>query len=143
MPMSITTSRSGTMPSLSTGLRYVAVLLHCCLALVWAQSPRCYHLDGSVADPEKNVPCDADALGESNSHSACCNIENQDACMSSGLCLNTLSRQNDHFLWSTGCTDPTMEDPSCPKRCLDSKCLPRNSGSRSTFRGGGASCVTK
>ena len=116
-------AHSITMHLRSIGLLSAAFILYCGFFSVRAQSPTCYHLDGSMAVPEKNSPCNPDVTGEGDSHSACCNIENKDACMSSGLCLNTLSRQNDHFLWSTGCTDPTMKDPSCPQRCLDSEFL--------------------
>ncbi|KAI0178837.1 hypothetical protein GGR52DRAFT_276457 [Hypoxylon sp. FL1284] len=76
----------------------------------------CYHLDGTNAGPQVGA-CNSNATGTDNSHSACCNIENADACLSTGLCLNSLSRQSNHLLWATGCTDPTFQDPSCPQYC--------------------------
>ncbi|KAI1759541.1 hypothetical protein GGR53DRAFT_523762 [Hypoxylon sp. FL1150] len=68
----------------------------------------CYDLDGTNTGP---------AIGTAGSHSACCNAENADACLSTGLCLNSLSRQQNHMLWATACKDPTSQDPSCPQFC--------------------------
>ncbi|KAI0384163.1 hypothetical protein F5Y04DRAFT_237355 [Hypomontagnella monticulosa] len=76
----------------------------------------CYHLDGTNAGPS-NALCNPNATGTEGSHSACCNAENGDACLSTGLCLNTISRQQSHLLWATACTDPTFKDPSCPQYC--------------------------
>jgi hypothetical protein len=81
----------------------------------------CYNLVGDNAGP-KNIPCVANVTGEGDSHSSCCNGENNDACLSTGLCFNTIATQNSHLIWSSGCTDPTMQHPSCPKFCLESKC---------------------
>ncbi|KAI0128918.1 hypothetical protein BJ170DRAFT_682705 [Xylariales sp. AK1849] len=81
----------------------------------------CYHLDGSQTDSSQNAPCNATATGESGSHSACCNFANSDACLSSGLCLNTESKQPSHILWATGCTDSTAQDASCPQFCHGGK----------------------
>ncbi|KAI8957500.1 hypothetical protein F5Y11DRAFT_360786 [Daldinia sp. FL1419] len=80
----------------------------------------CYHLDGSNAGPS-NALCNPNATGVEGSHSACCSEKNGDACLSTGLCLNTIARQQSHLLWSTACTDPTFKDPSCPQYCLGSK----------------------
>ncbi|KAI0467776.1 hypothetical protein F4859DRAFT_224673 [Xylaria cf. heliscus] len=76
----------------------------------------CYRLDGREATPDTQA-CNLNATGGGGSHSACCKVMNQDACLSTGLCLNTLATQSSHFLWATGCTDPTFLDPSCPKYC--------------------------
>ncbi|KAI1804681.1 hypothetical protein F4811DRAFT_262060 [Daldinia bambusicola] len=76
----------------------------------------CYHLDGSNAGPT-NALCNPNATGGEGSHSACCNAQNGDACLSTGLCLNTIARQQSHVLWSTACTDSTFQDPSCPQYC--------------------------
>ncbi|KAI1378703.1 hypothetical protein F4677DRAFT_465833 [Hypoxylon crocopeplum] len=76
----------------------------------------CYHLDGSLTGPSDSA-CDSSATGETGSHSACCNSDNADVCLSSGLCLNTVSKQPSHLLWSTGCTDSTFKDPNCPQYC--------------------------
>ncbi|KAI1205395.1 uncharacterized protein F4807DRAFT_284155 [Annulohypoxylon truncatum] len=76
----------------------------------------CYHLDGTNAGPS-NALCNPNATGTEGSHSSCCNAENGDACLSTGLCFNTLSRQQSHLLWATACTDPTFKDPSCPQYC--------------------------
>ncbi|KAI1656916.1 hypothetical protein F4813DRAFT_397165 [Daldinia decipiens] len=80
----------------------------------------CYHLDGTNAGPSNEV-CNPNATGVEGSHSACCSAENGDACLSTGLCLNTIARQQSHLLWSTACTDPTFKDPSCPQYCLGLK----------------------
>ncbi|KAI6088168.1 hypothetical protein F4821DRAFT_96473 [Hypoxylon rubiginosum] len=80
----------------------------------------CYHLDGTNAGPS-NALCNPNATGTAGSHSACCNAENADACLSTGLCLNSLSRQQSHLLWATACTDPTFKDPSCPQYCHELK----------------------
>jgi hypothetical protein len=77
----------------------------------------CYHLDGSTMDSSQNSPCLTNATGKAGSHSTCCNYKNADACLASGLCLNTLAVQPSHLLWSSGCTDPTGKDASCPKLC--------------------------
>ncbi|KAK5634967.1 hypothetical protein RRF57_010679 [Xylaria bambusicola] len=76
----------------------------------------CYRLDGHEATSDIQA-CNLNATGQGGAHSACCKVENQDACLSTGLCLNTLARQASHILWATGCTDPTFLDPSCPKYC--------------------------
>ncbi|KAI1137132.1 hypothetical protein F5Y05DRAFT_79475 [Hypoxylon sp. FL0543] len=76
----------------------------------------CYGLDGTKASPS-NTLCNPNATGAEGSHSACCNADNGDACLSSGLCLNSLSRQQSHLLWATACSDPTFKDPSCPQYC--------------------------
>ncbi|KAI1099961.1 hypothetical protein F4804DRAFT_64423 [Jackrogersella minutella] len=76
----------------------------------------CYHLDGTNAGPS-NAICNPNATGAVGSHSSCCNADNGDACLSTGLCLNSLSRQQSHLLWATACTDPTFKDPSCPQYC--------------------------
>ncbi|KAI1127223.1 hypothetical protein F5Y10DRAFT_198389 [Nemania abortiva] len=79
----------------------------------------CYYLDGSRAAPDDIQACNLNATG-GGVHSACCKIQNQDACLSTGLCLNTMAREWSHFLWSTGCTDPTFQDPACPQYCRTS-----------------------
>ncbi|KAI2472513.1 hypothetical protein F4781DRAFT_382900 [Annulohypoxylon bovei var. microspora] len=76
----------------------------------------CYHLDGTNAGPS-NALCNPNATGTEGSHSSCCNADNGDACLSTGLCLNSLSRQQSHLLWATACTDSTFKDPSCPQYC--------------------------
>ncbi|KAI0506714.1 hypothetical protein F5B22DRAFT_622998 [Xylaria bambusicola] len=76
----------------------------------------CYRLDGREATSDIQA-CNLNATGQGGAHSACCKVENQDACLSTGLCLNTLATQASHILWATGCTDPTFLDPSCPKYC--------------------------
>ncbi|KAI2783694.1 hypothetical protein F4815DRAFT_502721 [Daldinia loculata] len=80
----------------------------------------CYHLDGTKAGPSNGL-CNPNATGVERSHSACCSVENGDACLSTGLYLNTIAHQQSHLLWSTACTDPTFKDPSCPQYCLGLK----------------------
>lgn len=80
----------------------------------------CYRLDGREATPDIQA-CNLNATGAGGAHSACCKVMNQDACLSTGLCLNTLATQASHMLWATGCTDPTFLDESCPKYCRTSK----------------------
>ncbi|KAI0007772.1 hypothetical protein F4779DRAFT_628918 [Xylariaceae sp. FL0662B] len=89
-------------------------------AILQVLAVTCYHLDGSNAGPS-NTLCNPNATGTTNSHSACCNSANADACLSTGLCLNSLSRQQSHMLWATGCTDSTFQDPSCPQYCHGGK----------------------
>ncbi|KAK9781866.1 hypothetical protein SCAR479_01737 [Seiridium cardinale] len=96
-----------------------AIYLYSLVSLAIAQT--CYHLDGSKSNGSQDAPCNANATGETGSHSACCNYVNSDACLLSGLCLNTGATQPSHVLWATGCTDPTFQDRSCPKFCTDGK----------------------
>lgn len=97
------------------------VLVLAQLASVSQAVATCYLMTGDV-NPDKNVaPCKANATGTTGSHSACCNAGNSDICLSSGLCLNTLSYVQSHVLWASGCTDPTLQDPSCPQVCQGSK----------------------
>ncbi|KAK9416137.1 putative Mid2 domain-containing protein [Seiridium unicorne] len=96
-----------------------AIYLYSLASLAIAQT--CYHLDGSKSNDSQDVPCNTNATGETGSHSACCNYVNSDACLLSGLCLNTAATQPSHVLWATGCTDPTFQDRSCPKFCTDAR----------------------
>ncbi|KAI1081937.1 hypothetical protein F5B20DRAFT_39733 [Whalleya microplaca] len=96
----------------------LALVGYCTILQVLAVT--CYHLDGSNAGPS-NTLCNPNATGTTESHSACCNSANADACLSTGLCLNSLSRQQSHMLWATGCTDSTFQDPSCPQYCHGGK----------------------
>ncbi|KAI1408985.1 hypothetical protein F5Y13DRAFT_193815 [Hypoxylon sp. FL1857] len=93
---------------------FLFILSGCLVLQVLAVT--CYGLDGTKASPS-NALCNPNATGTEGSHSACCNSDNGDACLSSGLCLNSLSRQQSHLLWATACTDPTFKDPSCPQYC--------------------------
>ncbi|KAI0149926.1 hypothetical protein F4776DRAFT_672092 [Hypoxylon sp. NC0597] len=86
-----------------------------CMALQ-VLAATCYGLDGTKAS-SANTLCNPNATGTEGSHSACCNVDNGDACLLSGLCLNSFSRQQSHLLWATACTDPTFRDPSCPQYC--------------------------
>jgi hypothetical protein len=42
-----------------------------------------------------------------------------DLCLANGLCQlsNQDARRSLNTVWSTGCTDPTYKDPSCPRYC--------------------------
>ncbi|KAI5918689.1 hypothetical protein F4810DRAFT_715289 [Camillea tinctor] len=102
------------MPS-QTRIPIIAVVV-CCFALP-VVTQQCYHLDGSSGGTT-NTLCNPNATGTEGSHSACCNVDNADACLSTGLCLNTAARQQSHILWATGCTDATFQDPACPQYCL-------------------------
>ncbi|OTA64128.1 hypothetical protein K449DRAFT_23981 [Hypoxylon sp. EC38] len=95
-----------------------SVLLFCLggCTVLQVLAATCYGLDGVKAS-SANTLCNPNATGTEGSHSACCNVDNGDACLSSGLCLNSLSRQQSHLLWATACTDPTFRDPSCPQYC--------------------------
>ncbi|KAI1392786.1 uncharacterized protein F4822DRAFT_140942 [Hypoxylon trugodes] len=95
-------------------------LLGSCMILQIQAAAKCYLLDGTEASSE-NTLCNPNATGEAGSHSACCNEKNGDACLSTGLCLNTVSVQQSHLLWATACTDPTFKDPSCPQYCQGTK----------------------
>ncbi|KAI0473696.1 hypothetical protein GGR56DRAFT_546024 [Xylariaceae sp. FL0804] len=105
------------MARLASGLSLPVLLVGLCFVLR-VSAVTCYHLDGSNGGAS-DAPCDSNATGEAGSHSACCDVANSDACLSSGLCLNTAATGPSHVLWSTGCTDETFQDPACPKWCLN------------------------
>ncbi|CAK7220339.1 hypothetical protein SCUCBS95973_004125 [Sporothrix curviconia] len=67
------------------------------------------------------VPCNTSnastSAADSTSHSACCNAANADVCLSSGLCLSTVAVALGRVLWVSGCTDKTLNDPTCPQYC--------------------------
>ena len=63
--------------------------------------------------------CDTLAKGTSGSHSACCCTGNKDACLSTGLCLALWGYGGDGLLWVSGCTDPTWQNPACPRFCVN------------------------
>jgi len=98
------------MPSLAVGL-----LLSTFLLLTSARD--CFYLNGSL---NKGIsPCNSSIGGResSESHSACCNADYYDACLSSGLCIST-GYWYGRFpgeVWADGCTDPTGKDRTCPQ----------------------------
>lgn len=74
--------------------------------------------NGNAIDSANTVPCNSNATGTEGSHSTCRNRVNSEACLSSGLCLDTEATVSDGILWATGCTDRTIKDKACPKVCL-------------------------
>lgn len=89
----------------------------------------CYGMDGSQMN-SNYVPCNSTVDPSSSSasvdgiHTACCNAANSDICLSSGLCLSTTAIALGHVLWLNGCTDKTLQDPSCPQYCRNMKNAP-------------------
>ncbi|KAK3990674.1 hypothetical protein QBC44DRAFT_368640 [Cladorrhinum sp. PSN332] len=83
-----------------------------------AATPQCYFINGDQVTNNRIVPCDPSATGLTpGSHSACCNQQTGDACLSTGLCLGTWGKTPSQILWINGCTDKTWKDPSCPQYC--------------------------
>jgi hypothetical protein len=87
-----------------------------CAKLAAAQQALCYGLDGTKLD-SSYAPCSPGAK-----HSGCCAINRPagaaDICLDSGLCMAT-SGVFMGTIWQDGCTDPTGQDPGCPKLCPD------------------------
>ncbi|KAF2679813.1 hypothetical protein K458DRAFT_407909 [Lentithecium fluviatile CBS 122367] len=86
-------------------------------------SPSCYALSGAKSpfsdDTVQYTPCNHTALSD-DQHSPCC--APGDLCLSNGLCKYnnpdpTTAPFNEY--WRIGCTDPTYQDPACPKQCAD------------------------
>lgn len=81
-------------------------------------STTCYSLTGleSPFDSITYIPCNITAV-ENGQHSACCAPD--DLCLSNGLCKfnNPNPSANFNEYWRVACTDPTYEDPACPKQC--------------------------
>ncbi|KAF2739084.1 hypothetical protein EJ04DRAFT_520002 [Polyplosphaeria fusca] len=88
------------------------------LADVIAAEQACYGLDGTALDSTYG-PCNPGAR-----HSGCCAIHrppgSTDICLDNGLCMAT-NGQYMGTIWQDGCTDPTGQDPGCPKLCPDAR----------------------
>lgn len=84
------------------------------IPLVSAQKT-CYFPDGLPAKDLQGIdnwiPCDPNA-----EHSSCCLVYDQ--CLTNGLCLQP---HQWNWVWRDACTDPTFQDPSCPKFCFTSQ----------------------
>ena len=93
----------------------LSTLLAIVLEILPALTRECYSLSGKVT--RSVVPCSNSTSSAEESHSACCNPDFYDACLSSGLCLSTgqLPGRFPGQVWADGCTDPTGEDPACPQ----------------------------
>ena len=71
-----------------------------------------------VTSSNQYFPCGS---GSSNStsgrsaHQSCC--YGGDICMADGICHYTHTVTNGTGYYMAGCTDPTWNDPSCPKAC--------------------------
>ncbi|KAM7219787.1 hypothetical protein V8F06_004821 [Rhypophila decipiens] len=102
--------RPRLLSSQSLFLTLMVVLYHLPAAIAVAQ---CFGIDGQKS---ALAPCNSNATGSGNSHSACCDESKQEACLSSGLCYATQRGDNNTF-WSQGCTDPMGRDPACPSYC--------------------------
>jgi hypothetical protein len=81
-------------------------------------SATCYFRNGDVA-PNAWKPCNINATGVTNSHSACCDTGNNDVCLQSGLCLYPGSAFGNGFslFFANGCTDKNLQDSSCQTFC--------------------------
>lgn len=71
------------------------------------------------------VPCNLTAI-ENGQHSACC--ADGDTCLTNGLCKYNPSTpvRNFNTYWRIGCTDPTYQDPACPRQCEGKETPERN-----------------
>ncbi|KAK6500525.1 hypothetical protein TWF481_010868 [Arthrobotrys musiformis] len=67
----------------------------------------CYFPDGTRASD--HMACSPEAEEDEDTHSACCSVVDNVACLSSKLCIN----QNG-FVYRGSCTDRTWTDKSCP-----------------------------
>ncbi|KAH4227188.1 hypothetical protein HBH98_187680 [Parastagonospora nodorum] len=77
---------------------------------------RCYALDGQpYANFDRYIPCNATAAANGE-NTACC--APGDNCLSNGMCQSQLdNKRKANIFWRNGCTDPTWNDPACPKHC--------------------------
>ncbi|KAF2121496.1 hypothetical protein BDV96DRAFT_640886 [Lophiotrema nucula] len=86
------------------------------IGIVIAADQTCYGLNGTELDTTYG-PCKPGAR-----HSGCCAINRPagsvDICLDNGLCMAT-DGQFMGTIWQDGCTDPTGEDPGCPRMCPD------------------------
>ncbi|CAI6332523.1 unnamed protein product [Periconia digitata] len=94
----------------------ISLLLIIYIQCAIAQEKKCYNADGEL--DSTYAPCNQTAT-----HSGCCAVNrttgSPDICLSNGLCMAT----NNEFIgtiWQAACTDPTGQDPSCPKICPSS-----------------------
>ncbi|KAL9043723.1 MAG: hypothetical protein Q9214_003101, partial [Letrouitia sp. 1 TL-2023] len=71
----------------------------------------CYAPNGTaIVDEFPYTPCNTN-----DEFSMCCRISSTDTCRPDGLCDSAW----DGKVWRDYCTDPTWEDPSCVKLCVD------------------------
>ncbi|PVI01836.1 hypothetical protein DM02DRAFT_333850 [Periconia macrospinosa] len=75
--------------------------------------PTCYFQNGQEATGSKS-PCNETAVAEGK-HSSCCNTSHQ--CLTNGLCRDPHQEPAENYYWRIGCTDPTFQDPACPRYC--------------------------
>ncbi|KAF2009898.1 hypothetical protein BU24DRAFT_496728 [Aaosphaeria arxii CBS 175.79] len=84
--------------------------------IVSAAEQKCYGLNGQPQE-EGFGPCKTGTR-----HSGCCAINRPagsvDICLDNGLCMAT-GEGYMGTIWQSGCTDPTGQDPACPKLCPD------------------------
>jgi hypothetical protein len=88
-------------------------------ALCYATDGKPFDGSGSLDYAKSYLPCNLTAIAN-NAHSACCAYG--DLCLTNGLCRNvgTDEAAGDNVYWQIGCTDPTFQDPACPKYCNES-----------------------
>ncbi|KAF2438168.1 hypothetical protein P171DRAFT_491456 [Karstenula rhodostoma CBS 690.94] len=92
-----------------------------------APNGTCYSITG-LASPFNDytyIPCNLTAI-ENGQHSACC--ASGDTCLTNGLCKYNPPTpvRNFNTYWRIGCTDPTYQDPSCPKQCKNKENVERH-----------------
>jgi hypothetical protein len=79
-------------------------------------STQCYGIDGTpYATFDRYIPCNSTgaAVGQ---HTSCC--APGDICLTNGLCQSQGdNNRKANLFWRNGCTDPTWNDPACPKHC--------------------------
>jgi hypothetical protein len=77
---------------------------------------RCYGIDGTpYATLDRYIPCNATSVA-TGGHTSCC--APSDKCLTNGFCQNPYDNQiKANIFWRNGCTDPTWNDPACPKYC--------------------------
>jgi hypothetical protein len=95
--------------------------------LATAPNGTCYSSTG-LASPFNDytyIPCNLTAIANGQ-HSACC--ASGDTCLTNGLCKYNPPTPVHNFntYWRIGCTDPTYQDPSCPKQCKNKENVERH-----------------
>ena len=105
-----------------SGSSNLFILLILLPLLAIAQSSRCYWgSNGGVVYDENFTPCGDTKAG---TFIQCCNFH--DSCGADGFCYSTLTQAWKSGYYLGGCTDSSLNDASCPKKC--GKYPPREGG---------------
>ncbi|KAF6836219.1 hypothetical protein CMUS01_05476 [Colletotrichum musicola] len=85
---------------------------------VLAQEQACYAPNGDIADNSTYIPCNKLGINQVGYFSSCCaldgDVEEQDVCSSSALCINRQGKPMRGF-----CTDMTWKSNACVPVCMD------------------------